>query len=100
MFLKSFGKKLWNGQRWLVTMLDPYIGLKTTPNYQKLSTSKKLAMVLYYLKDTGSLWMIANVFGVHQCTVSKTLVSVCEAINEILGPQLIKLPQNKSNKFY
>ena len=27
-------------------------------------------------------------------SVSKTFVSVCEAINEILGPQLIKLPQN------
>ena len=78
----------------LVTMLDPYIGPRTTPNYQKLPTSKKLPMVLYYLKDTGSLWMTANAFGVHQCTVSKTLVSVCEAINEILGPQLIKLPQN------
>ena len=50
----------------LVTMLDPYIGPKTTPNYRKLSTSKKLAMVLYYLKDTESLWMTANAFGVHQ----------------------------------
>ena len=38
--------------------------------------------------------MTANAFGVHQCTLSKTLVSVCEAINEILGPQLIKLPKN------
>ena len=28
------------------------------------------------------------------CTVSRTLVSVCETIIEILGPQLIKLPQN------
>ena len=78
----------------LVTMLDPHIGPKTTPNYRKLSTPKKLAMVLYYLKDTRSLWMTANAFGVHRCTVSKTLVSVCEAINEIPGPQLIKLPQN------
>ena len=97
-FLKSFGKKNFrmgkDAFHELVTMLDPFIGSKTTPNYRKLSTPKKLAMVLYYLKDTGSLWMTANAFGVHQCTVSKTLVSVCEAINEILGPQLIKLPQN------
>ena len=78
----------------LVTILDPCIGPKTTPNYRKLSTPKNLAMVLYYLKDTTSLWMTANAFGVHQCTFSKTLLSVCEAINEILGPQLIKLPQN------
>ena len=38
--------------------------------------------------------MTANAFEVHQCTVSKTLVLVREAISEILGPQLIKLPQN------
>ena len=49
----------------LVTMLDPYIGPKTTPNYRKLSTPKKLAMVLYYLKDARSLWMTVNAFGVH-----------------------------------
>ena len=47
----------------LVTMLDPYFGLKTTPNYRKLSTSKKVAMVLYYLKDTRSLWMTAIALG-------------------------------------
>ena len=38
--------------------------------------------------------MPANVFGVHRCMVSKTLVSVCETIIQILGPQLIKLPQD------
>ena len=67
----------------LATMLDLYIGPKTTPNYWKLSISKKVAMVLYYLKDTGSLRMTANAFGVHQCMVSKTLVSVCEATCQI-----------------
>ena len=30
--------------------------------------------------------MTANAFGVRQCTVSKTLLSVGEAINEILAP--------------
>ena len=73
--------------RELFTMLDPYTGPRTTPNYRKLSISKKLAMVLYYLKDTGSLLMSANGFGVHRCTVFKTFVSVCEAISEILGSQ-------------
>ena len=44
-------------------MLDPYVGPKTTPSYRKFSTLKKLAMVLYNLKGTVSLWMTANVFG-------------------------------------
>ena len=78
----------------LVTMIDSYIGPTITPNYRKVSTLKKLAMVLYYLKDTGSLWMTVSAFGVHQCTVSKTPVSVCEAINEILGPKIVKLSQS------
>ena len=79
----------------LVAILDPYIGPKTSPNYRRLSSTKKVAMVLYYLKDTGSLWMTANAFGVHQSTVSKTLKTVCEAINEILGPRLVQLPQSE-----
>ena len=36
----------------------------------------------------GSLWMTANAFGVHQCTVTKTFTSVCEVVNEILEVQL------------
>ena len=73
-FLKSFGKKLQNGQRCL-SPAGYYVRSICWPqNYSKLSIPKKLVMVLYYLKDTGSLWMTPNAFGVHQCTVSKTLV--------------------------
>ena len=64
------------------------------PNYRFLSAEKKLAITLYYLKDTGSLWMTANTFGIHQCTVSKTIVEVCKAINAILGPDYLHLPRS------
>ena len=31
--------------------------------------------------------MTANTLGIHQCTVSKTIVEVCKANNAILGPE-------------
>ena len=39
--------------------------------------------------------MTANTFGIHVCTVSKTIYEVCRAISFQLGPKYIKLPQNK-----
>ena len=65
-----------------------------SPNRRALSTEKRLAITLYYLKDTGSLWMTANAFGIHQCTASKHIHSVCEAIDMILGPKYLHLPRN------
>ena len=38
--------------------------------------------------------MTAITFGVHQCTVSKTLSEVCNVINEIFGPKYLFLPRN------
>ncbi|XP_046853992.1 putative nuclease HARBI1 [Xenia sp. Carnegie-2017] len=81
----------------LVAELDPVIGPKpNSPNYRLLSSSKKVAVTLYYLKDTGSLWMTANTFGIHQCTASKVIKEVCSAINKLLGPKYIFLPKNEN----
>jgi hypothetical protein len=41
--------------------------------------------------------MTANVFGIHQCTVSKTVKVVCDAINNIVGPLYLHLPKNKED---
>ena len=80
----------------LVAQLDPVVGPKpNSPNYRFLVTDKKLAITLYYLKDTGSLWMTANTFGIHQSTVTKVITEVCSAINTVLGPKYIYLPRNK-----
>ena len=35
------------------------------PNYRYLAIEKKLVITIYYLKDTGSLWMTGNIFGIH-----------------------------------
>ena len=44
-----------------------------------------------WLKDTGSLWMTANIFGLYQFTVSKTLIVVCDIINIVLGLEYLHL---------
>lgn len=64
-----------------------------SPNRRALSVEKKVALTLYYLKDTGSMWMTANTFGIHQCTVSKVVLEVCDAITKHLGPEYIHLPR-------
>ncbi|XP_057290131.1 putative nuclease HARBI1 [Hydractinia symbiolongicarpus] len=67
----------------------------TSPNYRALSAEKKVAVTLYYLKDTGSLSMTANTFGLHISTVSKVIRDVCNCITYKLGPKTIALPKTK-----
>ena len=79
----------------LAGLLESIIRPKgNSPNYGQLTTEKKLAITLYYLKDTGSLWMNAHTFGVYQCTFLKTLSEVFQALNEILSPKYLYLPRN------
>jgi len=80
----------------LVDELRPYIEPnQDSPNHRSLSAEKKLATTLYYLKDTGTLWMTANLFGIHQSTASKHIHQVCKAINSKLGPKYLHLPRNE-----
>ena len=57
-----------------------------------ISSFKKLAMTLYYLKDPRSLRMTSNAFGVGLSTASKSIRQVCHATVTVLGPRLIKFP--------
>ena len=83
----------------LADELRPSIGPRNvSPNYRAITTEKKLAITLYYLEDTGSLWMTANTFGIHQCTVSKTVYCVCSAICINLGPKYLHLPRDKEER--
>ena len=77
----------------LVTELEPYIAPHPeTPNYRAVDSQKKVAITLYYLKDTGSLNQTANLFGIDICTSSKIIFEVCRAI-KALGPKYIKHPK-------
>ena len=82
----------------LLAKISPFISPKlNSPNYRLMSAEKKLAVTLYYLKDTGSLWMTANAFGLHQCTVSKTINEVCDVLNNEVGPEYLVLPKNEED---
>ena len=60
-----------------------------------ISAEKQVALVLYYLKDQGSLRITANTFRVSFSTVSLSLRMVCNAIAEHLGPLYIKFSSTK-----
>ena len=60
------------------------------PNYRALSAVKKLAVTLYYLKDTGSLRTTANAFGIRVSRAAKTIHDVCKAISQCLGPKYFR----------
>ena len=66
---------------------------RETPNYRSFTTENKLDITLYYLKDTGSLWMTESFFGIRQCTTSKTMRTVFEAIKSVLGQKYLHLPR-------
>ena len=54
----------------LLDKLGPYISPNPlSPNTRALNADKKLAVTLYYSRDTGSLNMTANTFGLAICTV-------------------------------
>ena len=80
----------------LVNLLRPFLSPNPmSPNYRAIPIEKRIALTLYYLKDTGSLGMTANSFGVAICTASKVIAEVCEAITKVIGPQYIYLPKSE-----
>ena len=60
-----------------------------------LPANKKLAIPLYFLKDTGSILITANVFGTEFSTASKIIHDVCKAITKHLGSTYIRLPRTE-----
>ena len=75
-------------------MLRPLIEKKRTVLTIELCVLKKVAVTLDYLKDTGSLCMTANTFGIAINTTSKIIPETCTAIKELLGPIFIHLPND------
>ena len=54
----------------LVAELRLYISPKPlSPNHRALNAEKTVAISLYYLKDTASIGIVVNSFGVAICTV-------------------------------
>ena len=70
----------------LADELSPYISPDPSSPRIGLSVEKKLGITLHPLKDTGSITVTANAFGVSAPIVSKTIRSVCSTINTNLAP--------------
>ena len=57
--------------------LKPYIYSNIlSSNRRALPVEKKVAAILYFLKDTRSMTMTANTFGIHSRTLSKVVKEV------------------------
>ena len=80
----------------LADEISPFISPDPSAPRMGLSVEKKLAITLHYLKDTGSITVTANAFGVSRSTVSSTFRTVCIAINTYLGPRYLKIPTGDS----
>lgn len=82
----------------LVSELRPYISPNPkSPNHRALSAEKKVAVALYFLKDTGSLRMTANSFGIAVNSASAAVSEVCQAISNYLGPKYLHLPKDEES---
>ncbi|XP_047137567.1 uncharacterized protein LOC101235978 [Hydra vulgaris] len=80
----------------LVSLLEPYISPDSySPNIRAITPEKKVAITLYYLKDSGTLNITANTFGIAVCTTSAVIFEVCNAIVKYIGPSFVNLPKNK-----
>lgn len=80
----------------LVAELRSYISPNPLfSNHRALNTEKKAVITLYYFKDTNSIGMIVNSFGVAICTVSVVIAEACEAVSTYMGPKFISLSKSK-----
>ena len=80
---------------YLVDLLKPDIEADANAIRYFLSAEKKVAVMLYYLKDQGSYKMTCNTFGIAKSTLSVVLKAVCKEINKRVGPIYLRLPRNE-----
>ena len=63
------------------------------PNYRACSVEKKVALTLYYLRDTGRMRLTANTFGFSPCTVFKYVRIITHTISSKLANKYIRMPE-------
>lgn len=66
---------------------DPYAIIR-----EAVSVEKKVAIALYKMGSCCEYRVVGNVFGVHKSTVHKCLYQFVNAVNKILRPQYIQIP--------
>ena len=77
-------------------MLRPYNSPnQNSPIYRALETDKKVAVTLYFSKDTGSLCMTDNICGIAVNTTSAVIIEIGHAISKYLGPKYLHFPKDQ-----
>lgn len=66
---------------------------------EPLSVKKQVAIALYKVASCSKYRVIGNVFGVHKSTVKKYLYRVVKAINKIMAPAYINMPNPNEAKY-
>jgi len=59
---------------------------------ESLSVEQKVAVTLYYLASYCEYRVVANIFGIHKTSVWRCIHNTVDAINKILLPKFIKMP--------
>ena len=65
-----------------------------------ITAEEKLANTLRYLANGESLISLKYEFRVHETTIGKYIVPLCEAIYKALGPDYMKCPSTKEELKY
>ena len=65
-----------------------------------ITAEEKLANTLSYLANGESLNSLKYEFRVHETTIGKYIVPLCEAIYNALGPDYMKCPSTKEELKY
>ena len=71
----------------------PYITKQTTVLEKPISAEEKLAVTLRYLATGESMDSLMHQYRIHKVTVSRFIVSVCQAILEILKDETARQPE-------
>ncbi|KAF3855322.1 hypothetical protein F7725_023377 [Dissostichus mawsoni] len=76
----------------LTEELRPYIERQTTNMRAPIDPLKRVALILYYLRDGGRMRKTANAFGVSRPAVSLIIRQTCRAISIHLGEKDLQPP--------
>ncbi|CAL1678201.1 unnamed protein product [Lasius platythorax] len=66
---------------------------------EAISVQKQIAVALYKLASTAEYRVVGNVMGIHKSSVKKCFYRVVKAINKIMLPNYIYMPDKNEAKF-
>ena len=82
----------------LANLLWPFAREGSTKvRHDSLSLEKRLTIILYCLKDQGSMKMTVNSFWIARCTVGRVVEEICTLISENTGPSFTVFPSEKND---